>query len=198
MNKLLLAISATFLFTSTMAQAAVETFNFTFSGAASPETINSGIATGFISFDTDSFVSRNYGFGIDNVIDFGVTVSGTNNFNGFFDKSSFSQINFGSPGPLDLSREFVGQVTTNGTFGVGERNDNTYGFLLVANNGNTPTALDGYLMVAWDEPDYKLMKLTSFAPATVSAVPEADTSAMLLTGLGVIGFMVRRRKNAQA
>jgi hypothetical protein len=42
------------------------------------------------------------------------------------------------------------------------------------------------------------MKLTSFAPATVSAVPEADTSAMLLTGLGVVGLMVRRRKNAQA
>ena len=32
----------------------------------------------------------------------------------------------------------------------------------------------------------------------VNPVPEADTSAMLLTGLGVIGFMVRRRKQAVA
>ena len=198
MNKLLLAISATFLLNSAMAQAAVETFNFTFSGAASPETINSGIATGFISFDTDSFVSRNYSFGIDNVIDFGVTVSGTDNFNGFFDKSSFRGIVFQSPVPLDLSREFVGQTSPSGTFGVGERNSAAHGFMLLANNNNTASALDGYLMVAWDEPDYKLMQLTSFAPASVAAVPEADTSAMLLTGLGVVGLMVRRRKNTQA
>jgi hypothetical protein len=43
------------------------------------------------------------------------------------------------------------------------------------------------------------MQLTSFAPTAVtSAVPEADTSAMLLTGLGVIGFMARRRNKAAA
>ena len=32
----------------------------------------------------------------------------------------------------------------------------------------------------------------------LTPVPEADTSAMLLTGLGVVGLMVRRRKNTQA
>ena len=32
----------------------------------------------------------------------------------------------------------------------------------------------------------------------VTAVPEADTSAMLLMGAGVMGFMARRRKNTQA
>jgi hypothetical protein len=31
----------------------------------------------------------------------------------------------------------------------------------------------------------------------VAAVPEADTYAMMLTGLGLMGFMVRRRKNEQ-
>ncbi len=39
----------------------------------------------------------------------------------------------------------------------------------------------------------------SDAPASIAApFPEADTSAMLLTGLGVIGFMARRHKNTQA
>jgi hypothetical protein len=33
---------------------------------------------------------------------------------------------------------------------------------------------------------------------SVNPVPEADTSAMLLMGVGVMGFMARRRKNAQA
>jgi hypothetical protein len=32
----------------------------------------------------------------------------------------------------------------------------------------------------------------------VNPVPEADTSAMLLMGAGLMGFMVRRRKNTQA
>jgi probable HAF family extracellular repeat protein len=37
-----------------------------------------------------------------------------------------------------------------------------------------------------------------FLLQSVAAVPEADTSAMLLMGAGVMGFMVRRRRNTQA
>jgi hypothetical protein len=56
---------------------------------------------------------------------------------------------------------------------------------------------DGYNLIALGTNSY--MKLTSFAPSSVAAsAPEADTSAMLLTGLGVIGFMARRCKNTQA
>jgi len=45
-----------------------------------------------------------------------------------------------------------------------------------------------------------LLGLTSqaFLLQSVAAVPEADTSAMLLMGVGVMGFMARRRKNTQA
>ena len=39
---------------------------------------------------------------------------------------------------------------------------------------------------------------TGFLLQSVAAVPEADTSAMLLMGAGVMGFMARRRKNTQA
>ena len=77
----------------------------------------------------------------------------------------------------------------------GERNQVDYGFML---SGATPGSNDGYLLYVPNNP-YKLMQLNSFAPASIAApVPEADTSAMLLTGLGVIGFMVRRRRNTQA
>ena len=38
----------------------------------------------------------------------------------------------------------------------------------------------------------------SYYSGTVSAVPEAETSAMLLAGLGLMGAMVRRRKAKQA
>jgi hypothetical protein len=46
--------------------------------------------------------------------------------------------------------------------------------------------------------NYVLGVQRSFLLQSVAAIPEADTSAMLLTGLGVMGFMVRRRKNTQA
>ena len=36
------------------------------------------------------------------------------------------------------------------------------------------------------------------AMSGVNPVPEADTSAMLLMGAGVMGFIARRRKNTQA
>ncbi|CAN4271759.1 PEP-CTERM protein-sorting domain containing protein [Methylophilaceae bacterium] len=77
----------------------------------------------------------------------------------------------------------------------GEQNQEDYGFML---SEATPRSNDGYLLYAPDNP-YKLMQLTSFTPASVTtAVPEADTSAMLLIGLGVIGFVVHRRKNTQS
>ena len=39
---------------------------------------------------------------------------------------------------------------------------------------------------------------SAYYSGTVSAVPEAETSAMLLAGLGLVGAMVRRRKAKQA
>ena len=38
----------------------------------------------------------------------------------------------------------------------------------------------------------------AFLLQSVAAVPEADTSAMLLMGAGVMGFMARRRKQVAA
>ena len=68
---------------------------------------------------------------------------------------------------------------------------------------------DGWILIeAWDINDegsiigfgYNMESNTarSFLLQSVRPVPEADTSAMLLVGLGMIGFMARRRKNTQA
>jgi len=37
-----------------------------------------------------------------------------------------------------------------------------------------------------------------FTSSSVTAVPEPETYAMLLAGLGLVGFMARRRKAKQA
>jgi hypothetical protein len=192
MNKLLLAISATFLLNSTMAQAAVETFNFTFSGE---EYSNTAIATGFISFDPANYLFGD-SFGVlpeQYIVDFGLTLSRTGYVDGIFDKTSFTYIDLVSLGSLDFSRELIGQTVGASTFGqLTSPGATNSGFMLTGNSNLV--SFDGYQIYAYDSGS--AMKLTSFAPASIAApVPEADTSAMLLTGLGVIGFMARRRKN---
>jgi hypothetical protein len=77
MNKLLLVISATFLFNSATAQAAVETFNFTFSVESYSNTAR---ATGFISFDTTNYYKLdnfNDALPQEYIVDFGLPISGT-------------------------------------------------------------------------------------------------------------------------
>ena len=199
MNKLLLAISATFLLNSTMAQAAVETFNFTFSGESYSNTATS---TGYLTIDTAlgaGPTASYYDTDFNNIIDAEMTITGSTSSDGFYNLSSFSQIIF-SFSPLDLSLELVGQESQDGSiFGQGQYGQLDKGLMFWWNTfGNTTQTLDGYTLVTDVGTNNNSMKLTSFAPASVAAVPEADTSAMLLTGLGVVGLMARRRKNTQA
>ena len=46
-----------------------------------------------------------------------------------------------------------------------------------------------------DSPTIRASDIVSYAFINTAPVPEADTSAMLLMGAGVMGFMARRRKN---
>ena len=183
MNKIILAISAVFLINSTMAQAEVKTFNFTYSGASRSNTANT---TGLITLDT-RFITSGFEFiDISNIVNLSMTVTGANSGNGNFTKSDFGGIYFFSPIGLDFSRELVGQVLTGGNkFGGGN------GTLNFSSINSAPT------MSYYDDLSSAglVMKLTSMS---VAAVPEADTSAMLLMGAGVMGFMARRRKNTQA
>ena len=194
MNKLLLAISATFLLNSTMAQAAVETFNFTFSGA---QFSNTAIANGFITFDTDNFVSNGFGgYSLNGqYTDLGVTVSGSNSGNGSFTNNDISLYIFSSPIALDFSRELVGQGSEGTGFGPSFINGGD--FNVFSFGGNAPKGTNNFTLTAASGFGEQML-LTSFAPASIAApVPEADTSAMLLTGLGVLGFMARRRNKAK-
>ena len=55
---------------------------------------------------------------------------------------------------------------------------------------------DTFLTIKFTGSNPKLNFGGSFNASTVSAVPEPETYAMLLAGLGVVGFMARRRKSA--
>ena len=56
----------------------------------------------------------------------------------------------------------------------------------------------GFLLQSAFLPQSPPQPQLAFLLQSVTPVPEPDSSAMLLTGLGVIGFMARRRKNTQA
>ena len=183
MNKIILAISAVFLINSTMAQAEVETFNFTYSGASRSNTAN---ASGSITLDTKFITSGFALIDISNIVNLSMTVTGANSGNGNFTKSDFGGIYFYSPTALNFSRELVGQVLTGGNKFGGEN-----GTLNFAGMNSAPAA--SY----YDDLSSAglVMKLTSMS---VAAVPEADTSAMLLMGAGMMGFIARRRKQVVA
>lgn len=53
-----------------------------------------------------------------------------------------------------------------------------------------------YAYATGGDADYFTLSNTGVLTYTVAAVPEADSYAMMLAGLGLVGFMVRRRKAA--
>ena len=84
-------------------------------------------------------------------------------------------------GAHDATREFLAfqNDTTRVTSMIYAHNFNNYNHSVISYAIDRTVATDGYV----------------FATA---AVPEADTSAMLLMGAGVMGFMARRRKQTAA
>ncbi len=186
MIKILLSIATAFLFNSTIAQAEVKTLNFTWSGESFSNTAR---ATGFITFDT-AFVTG--ALQDISILDLSMTVSGVSAGNGIYSESDYFSMWFTSPSPLDFSRELIGQTLSNGDlFGRSAGN----GFVLfAANEWTTPNTSSWNTMKT---PGNEQMLITSITPAT-APVPEADTSAMLLMGAGLMGFMARRRKQVAA
>ena len=74
-----------------------------------------------------------------------------------------------------------------------------------APNTDIPNRLDTEAAMKWpsgwarSNSMINVTDINDFMFATsVTPVPEADTSAMLLMGAGVMGFIARRRRNAQA
>jgi hypothetical protein len=194
MSKILLTIAVAFLFNSSMAKAEVKTFNFIFSGTPNSNNAN---ASGFITLDTDFITNSSSTFplesriNISQIIDLGLTVTGASTGNGNFTKSNFGHVTFNSTSGLDFSRELVGQSLTNGgVFGTSFN-----GFNLWVANGSAPSA-NGWSQLRSNGGTGDRMNLASLT--AVNPVPEADTSAMLLMGAGVMGFIARRRKQVSA
>lgn len=187
----LLAVSL-FLGSLAPAFANVQTFNLNWSGASFG---NGASATGSISFDTA--LLNNPGFtsfpGMTGLSALSVTVTGSSGGNGTFGLSDYSTFFINTAGgTLDLNSPWIGQNTPGGVWGplafpttVGDLNMFSSGASVNAPSGSSIFTL---LTAGGDS-----MLLTSVAP-----VPEPETYAMLLAGLGMMGVAVKRRKAKQA
>lgn len=137
------------------------------------------------------------------------SVVGNSNRDGYFIASSFSRsvgsIDFQFATPMQQVGIFVNQYQA-----LGQTN-NAFQVLAYDINGNVLESFTATVDTAWDGYDEGMFvgfnrasaDIYSFSISdgsfvidnlTISAVPEADSYAMLLAGLGLVGAAVRRRQ----
>jgi len=167
------------------------TFLFNFSGASFGNT-----ATASGQFDiADSALTAvganvNPSYGL--ISNLTMTVSGAGAGNGVFTTGNFVTMFFRAPGTLDFSRQLVGQQLTGGTvFGQAGQAGLAGDFTFFSLAPHTPTAFTTFTLGA-DRGLGAKMALTSLVATT--AVPEPAAWAMLIVGLGVVGFALRRHR----
>ena len=175
--------------------AAPQTFDLTWSGASFG---NTATATGEITFDPaqlDTYSEFNFPSSV--VTSASITIQGAQSGNGTFNVSNFGYMVIEQANGLDFSKQLVGQSLANGsTWGTstGDEGNGNGGDFNFFTNGNSD-APEGtwYFRLTASGGGGDSMVLTSMTAAT-AAVPEAQTSAMLLAGLGLVGVIARRRK----
>lgn len=88
-----------------------------------------------------------------------------------------------------------GGATANVTAGLGSNLD-FFSYKVTSTKGTTAATKTSYLMADGSHDYFKLDSTgkLSYTTAAVAAVPEADTYALMLAGMGLVGFMARRRR----
>ncbi|WPB57747.1 PEP-CTERM sorting domain-containing protein [Xylophilus sp. GOD-11R] len=130
--------------------------------------------------------------------DFSLTVSGATAA-GNYTKADFLNLYFISPGPLDQTKNFVGQPLPNNTlFGSGARESGNAG-IVGADGVAVGYAGDVTMMLAPTGQTIQYLALQSiYNVSALAAVPEPETYAMLLAGMGLMAGMVRRKQKVLA
>jgi PEP-CTERM motif len=131
---------------------------------------------------------------------FTLTVNGATGGNGVYDKSNFDAIAFYSMGKLNFNQELIGQhiLVGSGPYAqeriFGDRDGLSGAFDLFALNKFAPSTVRPFAVITDSTAAYSdyLTVSSIMARDSVSAVPEPETYAMLLAGLGLLAWRARR------
>lgn len=184
-------LSIPLMLTSVSAFAGTYIFTAQFSGA---ELGNTAVGTETFYVDWQKFVQDNasayyqqeVNFPSDAIYNISFNVSGASSGNGNFNGDYFLQFKFGGVGLAGIPAPHLGLQDIPG-----------HGYFLQISQGNAPTIIDFSdslgLVYATDggKGDPMLFTSLSIAPAPV---PEPATYGMLLAGLGMVGWIARRRQ----
>jgi hypothetical protein len=153
---------------------------------------NSATATGSITFNDVNFSNSLNHVDFSDVSALNVSIFNTSSGNSNLNLTNFNNIYFNSPSALDLSKQLIGQTLSNGCqFGTSTGpcgNGKSGDFNLFGNKAN------GVWYFNLRNNSGEQMLVTSIT----AAVPEPETYAMLLAGIGIIGAAIKRRKAKQA
>jgi hypothetical protein len=212
-------LAATTLMVSISARAEVVTFTIKWqsaNGDGSALTDDGGTAVETLTLDTKYIALGDAAHGkyvsldqrvipISEIQALSLTIQGAPFANGTYGKEDFSGISFWYNSPLDFSKELIGQQTYFGDGvgqfgGIEDINDKHGDFNLISTDpANGPTEFFGFAIAINGNPagqPNELMEVTSITSNALppSVVPEPETYAMLLAGLGLAGFMARRKR----
>lgn len=187
-------LSAAALGASPVALAEIMDFTVVYSPIQDAPYTATGTAILKLTLDTNYIVTApNTGANINvlpYVTNFSLTVTGANYGNGTYGISDYAALLFDTSGKLDYTKQLLGQnnfgPSTKAQFGT---------FDITANDNNSPTeATPMTILTAGNPQSDKFNEHMVVSSITaVKAVPEPSTYAMLLGGLGLIGFIARRR-----
>lgn len=181
-KQLAVLVGMSAFFSTAPARAEVLTFNIHWQGFG----VDAPSADGKVIMDTAVINPDGVSLPSTLVKSFDLSIRGTGSADGHYTLADFTTLVFDVPKTLNFHSQLCGQAVT------AERNmcdSRGPGSFFVTTQNYVPFSGNGATSLVYGSGDE--MNITSFAPLPV---PEPDAVAMLLAGLGLLGWRARRRR----